>query len=132
MAAAALMLAADVLFAAAHVFYIRELYAFSMVFLLLVMVCLPVLLAIWRVYLRTAAPPPFCRRTAAAGARLWCFGFLLLCGFHQVIHDLFVSPGLSAFLDEIWFLLLLPLALGFGLWAVGRLCALLFPRQRER
>ena len=40
------MLAADVIFAAAHIFYMRELYTFSMVFLLLT--AAPLAVRAWR------------------------------------------------------------------------------------
>ena len=125
------MLAADLIYAAAHIFYIRELYTFCLIFLLLAMVVLPVLLAGWRVRLRTITAPANCRRIVSTGARLWCFGFLLLCGFHQVIHDVFLSPGISAFLDDIEVLILLFVAVILSLWAAGRLVALLFPKNKS-
>lgn len=127
--AVALMLAADLIFTAAYIFYLRELYTFSMIFLLLAMVFLPVLLAGWRVHLRVSPSPANCRRIVSAGTRLWCFGLMLLCGFHQVIHDLFISPGILAFLDDFGLLILIFLAITLGLWAAGRLFALLFPQN---
>ena len=122
------LLAADVIFAAAHCLYIRDLLTFSTVLLLLAMILLPALLAAWRVRLRTTPAPANCRRTVAAGARLWVFGCMLLCGFHAVIGDLFISPGLSAFTDEIGLILLIFAAVFLGLWLAGRLCTLLFPK----
>lgn len=79
--------------------------------------------------LRTSTAPASYRQIVSTGARLWCFGIMLLCGFHQVIHDGFISPGISAFLGEIEVLILTFLATAPGLWAVGRLCALLFPKS---
>jgi len=130
--ATALMLAADLVFAAAHIFYMRELYTFCMIFLLLAMIFLPVLLAGWRAYLRTTVSRVNCRQIVSAGTRLWFFGLMLLCGFHQVIHDVFISPGIFAFLDDIDFLILTFLAVTLGLWAAGRLSALLFPKNTNR
>lgn len=127
--AVTLMLAADLIFTAAHIFYLRELYTFSMIFLLLAMVFFPVLLAGWRIRLRITTAPANCRRIVSAGTRLWCFGLMLLCGFHQVIHDLFISPGILAFLDDFGLLILTFLAITLGLWAAGRLSALLFPKN---
>lgn len=124
-------LAADVIYTAAHIFYIRELYTFSLIVLLLALILLPVLLTGWRLHLRTAATSINCRRTVSAGARLWCFGLMLLCGFHQVIEDLFISPGFSAFYDDIGSILFVFAAVILGLWAAGRLCALLFPKNTE-
>lgn len=129
--AVTLMLAADLIFIAAHIFYMRELYTFSMVFLLLAMVFLPVLLAGWRIRLHTTPSSANCRRIVSAGTRLWCFGVMLLCGFHEVIHDLFISPGILAFLggNDIYLLILTFFAVTLGLWAAGRLVALLFPKH---
>ncbi|MBE6995501.1 MAG: helix-turn-helix transcriptional regulator [Ruminococcaceae bacterium] len=124
-----LMLAADIIFTATNIFYIRALYTFSMIFLLLAMVFLLTLMTGWRVHLHTTASHANCRRIVSAGARLWCFGLMLLCGFHEVIHDLVVSPGLSAFSDDIPLVILTFLAVTFGLWATGRLAALLFPKS---
>jgi len=82
-------------------------------------------------FLRTSPSSANCRRIVSVGTRFWCFGVMLLCGFHEVIHDLFISPGILVFLDgdDIYLLILTFFAVTLGLWTAGRLAALLFPKH---
>ncbi len=118
MAAVTVLLAgADLLYLTAHLFSVSALLSGALLLLISALLALPALLAAARLQDRLAGQ----RRLVAAGARLWCFGVMLLCGFHEFLGDVLVDGVSFGSAGEIILVCAVFAAVILGLWLAGRL-----------
>lgn len=118
MAAVTVLLAgADLLYLTAHLFSVSALLSGALLLLISALLALPALLAAARLQGRLSGQ---CR-LVAAGARLWCFGVMLLCGFHEFLGDVLVDGVSFGSAGEIILVCAVFAAVILGLWLAGRL-----------